>query len=169
MASQLIDDLGKLGTRRAPDPRGTDDVARTLTSTDAYGPDLKEVVMPLSEHEQRLLDQLEQQLHAEDPKFANVLSTSPSRSLSTRNIVIGVLVVIIGLMILLGGVASQLIVVGILGFLVMGAGVYLAISKPKFGADPQRVGKAGGNAGAKPKSGFMNNLEEKWDERRREQ
>lgn len=125
--------------------------------------------MPLSEHEQRLLDQLEQQLHAEDPKFANVLSTSPGRSMSTRNIVIGVLVVIIGLMILLGGVASQLIVVGILGFLVMGAGVYLAISKPKFGADPQRVGKAGGNGGAKPKSGFMNNLEEKWDERRREQ
>lgn len=125
--------------------------------------------MPLSEHEQRLLDQLEQQLHAEDPKFANVLSTSPRRSMSTRNIVIGVLVVIIGLMILLGGVASQLIVVGILGFLVMGAGVYLALSKPKFGGEPQSPGRAGSKAGAKQKSGFMNNLEEKWDERRREQ
>ena len=89
--------------------------------------------MPLSEHEQRLLDQLEQQLHAEDPKFANALSTAPSRSLSTRNIVIGVLVMIAGLLVLLGGVATHLILLGILGFLIMGGGVYIAVSKPKFG------------------------------------
>ncbi|MHA7304593.1 DUF3040 domain-containing protein [Arthrobacter sp. TMN-49] len=125
--------------------------------------------MPLSEHEQRLLDQLEQQLHAEDPKFASVLSTAPTRAMSTRNIVMGVLVVIVGLMILLGGVATQLIVVGILGFLVMGAGVYLALSKAKFGAEPENAGRSGSKTGAKQKSGFMNTLEEKWDERRRDQ
>lgn len=125
--------------------------------------------MPLSEHEQRLLEALEQQLHAEDPKFAHALSSAPTRSMSTRNIVIGVLVVIAGMLILLGGVASQLLVVGILGFLVMGGGVYLALSKPKFGGDAQGGNTSEGKSGAKQKSGFMNGLEEKWEERRREQ
>lgn len=125
--------------------------------------------MPLSEHEQRLLDQLEQQLHAEDPKFANALSTAPTRSLSTRNIVIGVLIMITGLLILLGGVATHLIPVGIIGFLAMGAGVYVAVSKPKFGAQTQPEHNPGAKTGDKQKSGFMNGLEEKWEERRREQ
>lgn len=125
--------------------------------------------MPLSEHEQRLLDQLEQQLHAEDPKFANALSSSPARSMSTRNVVIGVLVMIVGLLVLLGGVATQLLVVGILGFLIMGGGVYLAVSKAKFSGEGPATSKDGAGSAAKQKSGFMSNLEEKWDERRREQ
>ena len=125
--------------------------------------------MPLSEHEQRLLDQLEQQLHAEDPKFANALSTAPSRSLSTRNIVIGVLVMIAGLLVPRGGVATHLILLGILGFLIMGGGVYIAVSKPKFGDGAQSTDKPGTKSGSKQKSGFMNGLEEKWEERRREQ
>lgn len=125
--------------------------------------------MPLSEHEQRLLDQLEQQLHAEDPKFANALSSDSTRSLSMRNVVIGVLVVIVGLLVVLGGVASHLVIVGILGFLVMGGGVYLALSKAKFAPDQQGASNTGGKSGAKQKSGFMNGLEEKWEERRRQQ
>ena len=125
--------------------------------------------MPLSEHEQRLLDQLEQQLHAEDPKFANALSSAPARSMSTRNIVIGVLVMITGLLVLLGGVALQFIPLGILGFLVMGAGVYIAIAKPKFGGQAQDGSAPGTKGRTKQKSGFMNGLEEKWEERRREQ
>ncbi len=121
--------------------------------------------MPLSEHEQRLLDQLEEQLHAEDPKFAHALGSGPARSLSTRHIVIGVLVTIAGIMVLLGGVALKVIVVGILGFLIMGAGVYIAISRPKFGGDPTAAAKSR----SKQKSGFMNNLEERWEERRKDQ
>lgn len=35
--------------------------------------------MPLSEHEQRMLDQIERALYAEDPKFANtVRETNPA-------------------------------------------------------------------------------------------
>ncbi|NUS03079.1 MAG: DUF3040 domain-containing protein, partial [Nonomuraea sp.] len=36
--------------------------------------------MPLSEHEQRLLDQIEQALYAEDPKWANTVRISDPRS-----------------------------------------------------------------------------------------
>ncbi|RAN74500.1 hypothetical protein B5P43_28635 [Bacillus sp. SRB_336] len=121
--------------------------------------------MPLSEHEQRLLDQLEQQLHAEDPKFAHTLASDPARSLSTRHIVIGVLIMIVGIMVLLGGVALKVIAVGILGFLIMGVGVYFAISRPKFNGRPG----AGAKSTTRQKSGFMNSLEERWEERRKDQ
>lgn len=127
--------------------------------------------MPLSDHEQRLLDQLEAQLHAEDPKFANALATDPARSYSTRRIVVGVLVLIVGIVVLLGGVALSQgamavgIVVGVFGFLLMGAGVFIAVSKPKFAAAAQSAPRSS----TKQKSGFMNNLEERWEERRREQ
>ena len=125
--------------------------------------------MPLSEHEQRLLDQLEQQLHADDPKFASSLSLAPGRSFSTRNVVIGVLVMITGLLVLLGGVALQLIILGILGFLIMGGGVYIATSKSKRGVPAAGGSAPGAGNQAKQKSGFMSGLEEKWEERRREQ
>ncbi|PTT63121.1 DUF3040 domain-containing protein [Arthrobacter sp. HMWF013] len=121
--------------------------------------------MPLSEHEQKLLEQLEKQLHEDDPKFANSMGSDPGRTWSTRHIVIGVLCALAGIALLLVGVTTQLIIVGVLGFVVMGAGVYFATmrnaSAPKQNAGP---GKAG-----KPRSSFMSSLEERWDERRRDE
>jgi hypothetical protein len=122
--------------------------------------------MPLSEHEQRLLDQLEQQLHAEDPKFASSLGSDPARTFSTRHIVIGALAAIAGILVLLLGVAWQAIPLGVLGFVIMGAGVY-------FGTLRRGWRKGGDGAGSgrqgKAKSSFMSSLEERWDERRRDQ
>lgn len=118
--------------------------------------------MPLSEHEQRLLDALEQQLHAEDPKFANTLGADPARSFSTRHIVVGVLVSIAGILGLLAGVMTQIIAIGVAGFVVMGAGVYFATLRRRFAPS------AGGAAPKKAKSSFMSNLEERWEERRKD-
>ncbi|HSU70371.1 MAG TPA: DUF3040 domain-containing protein [Micrococcaceae bacterium] len=120
--------------------------------------------MPLSEHEQRLLDQLEQQLHAEDPKFASTLGSGPARAFSTRHIVIGALGAVVGILVLLLGVALQAIPLGVLGFLVMGGGVYYATMRRG-----RRKGSAGAGGSGKPRSSFMSNLEERWDERRRDQ
>ncbi|MBG0741409.1 DUF3040 domain-containing protein [Paeniglutamicibacter antarcticus] len=120
--------------------------------------------MPLSEHEQRLLDQLEQQLHAEDPKFAHTLGSDPANSFSTRHVVIGVLIAIVGIIVLLAGVAWQLIPLGVGGFLIMGAGVYVATLRkgsPRSGAGDSTTGQS-----KRPKSSFMSSLEERWDERR---
>ncbi|WP_026554197.1 DUF3040 domain-containing protein [Arthrobacter sp. 35W] len=118
--------------------------------------------MPLSEHEQRLLDALEQQLHEEDPKFANTLGADPARSFSTRHIVLGVLASIAGMLILLLGVALQSIPLGVAGFLVMGAGVYFATLRRRFAASGKSPGAK------KSKSSFMSNLEERWEERRKD-
>ncbi|MGX5717042.1 DUF3040 domain-containing protein [Arthrobacter sp. MAHUQ-56] len=119
--------------------------------------------MPLSEHEQKLLEQLEKQLHEDDPKFANSMGSDPGRSWSTRHVVIGVLCALAGIFLLLIGVTLQNIFVGVLGFVVMGGGVYFAT---------MRSSGARGSKGRTPKSGkqrssFMSGLEERWDERRR--
>ncbi|HKU35857.1 MAG TPA: DUF3040 domain-containing protein [Paenarthrobacter sp.] len=120
--------------------------------------------MPLSEHEQKLLEQLEKQLHEDDPKFANTMGSDPIRSWSTRHVIIGVLGAIAGILLLLVGVSLQQIFVGVLGFVVMGAGVYFATLRgAAFGRG--RKGKPGK---AKSKSSFMSSLEERWDERRRD-
>ena len=118
--------------------------------------------MPLSEHEQKLLEQLEKQLHEDDPKFASSMGSVPGRSWSTRHLVIGVLATLAGVLLLLVGVSMQNIFVGVLGFVVMGAGVYFATMRSSA------VGKAlatGGRKQGKPRSSFMSNLEQRWDER----
>jgi Flp pilus assembly protein TadB len=125
---------------------------------------LKEVVMPLSEHEQKLLEQLERQLHEDDPKFANSMGSDPGRTWSTRHIVIGVLATLAGVLLLLVGVSLQNIFVGVFGFIVMGAGVYFATMRS---AAAGKAKTAGHGKKSKGRSSFMNSLEERWDERRR--
>ena len=120
--------------------------------------------MPLSEHEQKLLEQLEKQLHEDDPKFASTMGSDPIRSWSTRHVIIGVLGAIAGILLLLVGVSMQAIPVGVLGFVVMGAGVYFATLR---GGAFGKAGK-GKPVKGKPKSSFMSSLEERWDERRRD-
>ncbi|MCA4132784.1 DUF3040 domain-containing protein [Arthrobacter sp. M4] len=118
--------------------------------------------MPLSEHEQKLLEQLEKQLHEDDPKFANSMGSDPGRAWSTRHIIIGVLAAVAGVLLLLIGVSLQNIFLGVLGFVVMGAGVYFATLRSSAAGKARKAGRKG-----KSRSSFMNNLEERWDERRR--
>lgn len=121
--------------------------------------------MPLSEHEQRLLEQLEKQLH-EDHRFASTMKTvSNAGNYSTRNLALGALIGIVGIGVLIAGVSSQLIIVGVLGFIVMFGGVYLALSR-KGGSTA--VKSAEGTKSAQ-KSGFMSDLESKWEQRKRDE
>src|SRR5215217_2974761 len=111
--------------------------------------------MPLSEHEQKLLEQLEKQLHEDDPKFANSMGSDPGRTWSTRHVVMGVLGTLAGVLLLLVGVWMQSIFVGVLGFILMGAGVYFATMRSTggAGAKAKRTGKGG-----KSRSSFMSSL-----------
>ena len=120
--------------------------------------------MPLSEHEQRLLEQLEKQLH-EDHRFASSMknSTSPG-GFSTRNIAIGALIGVAGIVVLILGISSQWIPVGVIGFAMMCAGVYVALSRSSLG----RFGGKGAPKGSRQKSSFMSDLESKWDARRKD-
>ena len=119
--------------------------------------------MPLSEQEQRLLDEMERHLMRND---ADVVSApTDGRSLSYRNIVYGTILVLAGLGALIVGVSTQLIVVGVIGFVVMLGGVVLAVT-------PTR-GIARGPVDVPPptatrqrtNSSFMDRMNDRWDRR----
>ncbi len=121
--------------------------------------------MPLSEYEQRMLEQMERQLRSDDPKLADALG---SRRSSGSRVLLGVVVLIVGMGMLVGGVALQFYWLGIVGFLAMFGGVWIAVSKPRRRADgtaPHGPPTAARSArGARPT--FMQRLEERWDRRR---
>ncbi|MGH3714766.1 MAG: DUF3040 domain-containing protein [Micromonosporaceae bacterium] len=80
--------------------------------------------MPLSEHEQRLFEEIEKSL-AEDPKFASAVRANDPRSHVRRRLVLAGLLVLVGLGVVVYGAVSKVAVVGVAGFLVMlGAAVY---------------------------------------------
>jgi hypothetical protein len=123
--------------------------------------------MPLSEHEQRLLEQMERQLYADDPKLASTLRGSGRTLRSRHQVVLGVIGIIVGLSLLVAGVAAPLWPLGVAGFLVMLGSGWWASSGWHSGAaasSGSSRGQAGRN-GAR-KAGFMNRIEERWERRR---
>lgn len=138
--------------------------------------------VPLSEYEQRVLEELEQQLRSDDPKLANTISGRPVRR--PLHVGLGIVGLLGGLAALVGGSATGQLWLSVAGFLLMFSGVLLAISRPRTGrqrdkdADqttdgPDNVrpihGKSGRSAGkSNGGSSFMDKLEERWDRRRRE-
>jgi hypothetical protein len=81
------------------------------------------------------------------------MGSDPGRSWSTRHMVIGVLCALAGIFLLLVGVTLQIIFVGVLGFVVMGAGVYFATMRNSASGKARPAGKSG-----KPRSYFMSSL-----------
>lgn len=126
--------------------------------------------MPLSEYEQRVLQQLEQQLRSDDPRFVSQLAAEPKFGL--RRLVLGVAALVLGLTMLVVGVAASQVWISVLGFVAMLGGVMLAISRPKKGSGGQGgQGGEGGTRGPGPTPegpGFMDRMEDRWDRRRDE-
>ncbi|MEU3035132.1 DUF3040 domain-containing protein, partial [Streptomyces griseoaurantiacus] len=75
--------------------------------------------MPLSEHEQRMLEQMERALYAEDPKFATALEGSALRTYTRRRVYQAVAGFLVGIALLMAGMVAQQIWVSVVGFLVM--------------------------------------------------
>ncbi|WP_344974339.1 DUF3040 domain-containing protein [Streptosporangium fragile] len=128
--------------------------------------------MPLSEHEQRLLDQIEQALYAEDPKWANTVRISDPRSHYRRRLVKASIGFILGIVLLMVGVVINNIPLGVGGFVVMLAACLWGLSSWKrmngfgdTGAMPsdQPRGRAGRRGG--PRQSFMERMEERWRRR----
>ena len=84
--------------------------------------------MPLSEEELRLLEQMERALVAEDPKLASTMRGTTLRATARRRALFAGGVFVVGVAVLMTGAVTQLIPVGILGFVVMLASAYIALS-----------------------------------------
>ncbi len=121
--------------------------------------------MPLSEQEQRLLDEMERHLMRND---ADVVSAPrEGQSLSYRNIVIGALLVLAGLGGLIVGVSTNLIIVGVIAFVVMVVGVVLAVRPAKGGAAPRTSAppSTGPRKAPTPNASFLDRMNDRWDRR----
>ncbi len=129
--------------------------------------------MALSEREQKLLEQMEQALYAEDPRFATRIRAHGDGT-SKRRMLIGVLAVVAGLGLVFLGVLGQQIWLGAIGFAVMVTGGVWAFA-PARKTGPTGVVQSDGSipprSPKQPKSGpgFMTRLEERWDRRERDQ
>ena len=130
------------------------------------------LAMPLSEHEQRLLDQMEQALYAEDPKFATSLRSANGVRASRGRAALGVLGVLVGLGLILAGVSSTMIALGVGGFALMLIGAIIAYSAfrvPSATAEKETGAQAPVAQRQDPKSsGFMDRLEDRWRKRNEE-
>nr|WP_297424375.1 DUF3040 domain-containing protein [uncultured Actinotalea sp.] len=128
--------------------------------------------MPLSEYEQRVLEQMERQLSSDDPKLVNTFQGRASHGL--RRWVLVSLGALVGLTVLVLGAATSNPLVGVLGFVVMFVSVVLAFSPPRRGGPSGVVGADGAvrrpNPAARParSSGLLQRMEERWDRRRDE-
>lgn len=132
--------------------------------------------MPLSEHEQRVLEQMEKALYAEDPRLATQLKRTAhvggSAGLDRRRLAVGVLVALVGLALVVGGVMTSYIWLGVIGFLAMvGGGAWAATPSRSGGLgvvakDGSVTKSTKGKSGAKKSGSFMDRMEQQWDKRK---
>ena len=123
---------------------------------------LYSLVMPLSDHERRLLAEMEAALQQDDPRLVSTM-TGKARTRQSSRVLVGSLLLLAGMAILLAGLIAQTIPVGIVGFLVALIGVVFIFSN--IGSTgPGRSSR--GSRGPKPKKApWSSRLEERWDRR----
>lgn len=117
--------------------------------------------MPLSEQEQRLLDEMERSLYHNEADDVTTVGAPRGRASFTA-ILLGAIAGVLGLGLLLTGVIAQQPVVGVLGFALMFGGALFAIAPPiRF-----RVLSSGhGAAPRAERATFMDSLNDRWDRR----
>jgi len=128
--------------------------------------------MPLSEQEQRLLDEMERNLYQNDADFVATVGARRGRP-NYRGIVIGAVLVVAGIVTLLVGVGMRLPVVGVIGFVVMFGGVLVAITPARAvkGTESMKstapAGSSSRASAGKPRrsGGFMDTLNDRWERR----
>ncbi|MCQ4208534.1 MULTISPECIES: DUF3040 domain-containing protein [Streptomyces] len=131
--------------------------------------------MPLSEHEQRMLEQMERALYAEDPKFATALEGSGLRTYTRRRVYQAVAGFLVGIALLMAGMVAQQIWISVVGFLVMLGCAVLAVTGWRKAPKPgeQQAGAVPGAPAArrqsKQKRSMMDRIEQRWQRRRDEQ
>jgi hypothetical protein len=135
--------------------------------------------MPLSEHEQRQLEQIEQALRADDPRFANAVHAADPRAHYKRRVIGAALGFLTGVGLLLAGVVVTVIPIAVAGFVVMLACSMWAVTSyrrmtgnttGRVPAQPRGSGKkrraaTDRRAGKQAGSGLMRRLEERWRRR----
>jgi hypothetical protein len=139
------------------------------------GLSLKGTKMPLSEQEQRLLEEMERSLYNNDSDFVTTMSSGRGRPSYTM-VVLGILGSLVGIGIVITGVALRQPLIGVAGFIVLLAGALFAIAPPRrrrglLGPAPVPPRSSTGSAprgrgrGSSKGGSLMDRLNERWDKR----
>ena len=123
--------------------------------------------MALSEHEQRLLDEMERGFYQSEADVLQAGSAEPRR-LNYRSLVLGVIVVVAGIGVLVAGVAVQLLWLGLVGFAIMLGGVVLMLSRRSSApltVDDITSASAGPRAAKSSRESLSERMERRWDQR----
>ena len=123
--------------------------------------------MPLSEHEQRLLDEMERNLYKNE---ADVMNTADFRRAPNYTaIAVGVLMGLVGIVTMVVGVSLDITVVGVLGFGILFAGVMVAVAIPGTSSDGAEAPRPSGPRATSPagSASFMDRLNDRWERRER--
>ncbi|MFB4307734.1 DUF3040 domain-containing protein [Actinomadura sp. GTD37] len=127
--------------------------------------------MPLSEHEQRMLEQIESALYAEDPKFAHAVRSTNPQVHYKRRIVKAALGFVVGVCALMAGLVinegTVTIAISVTGFLLMVVCCVWALTswKRMTGIGNESARSTGGRPSRPAKAGFMERMEERWRRR----
>ena len=110
--------------------------------------------MALSDHEKRMLQEMEAALMTEDPRLVSALS-GEAKPMGRNNIMRGLGLVVLGIVVLFGGLIAKLTPVGVLGFIIALGGVIMAISSIGRPSLPK----------SRRTSSMSARLEQRWDKR----
>ncbi len=120
--------------------------------------------MPLSEHEQRLFEQIERSL-AEDPKFASAVRATDPRFHARRRLIVAAALVVAGLALVVFGV-SRGVVLSVAGFVVMlGAAAFGLSSLRRAHGVELRAVNGTATRSTRRRSSLIDRLEERWRQR----
>lgn len=121
--------------------------------------------MPLSEHEQRLFEQIERSL-AEDPKFASAVRANDPRVHARRRLFLAVVIVLAGLALMVVGTVNKLLPLGVAGFAVMLGGAAFAMQSQRRAKNPTLQAVDGKSSRqTRRRASLIDRLEERWRRR----
>ncbi|MBX9470462.1 DUF3040 domain-containing protein [Microcella sp.] len=123
--------------------------------------------MPLSEHEQRLLEEMERNLYQNDADFVATVSGRRGKP-NYRLIVIGALLAVAGVAALVAGVIVQQPLIGVVGFGLMLGGVLMVLSPGRAPADATSAPAPGASARKPARASWMDTMTERWERRQDE-
>lgn len=118
--------------------------------------------MALSEHEQRLLDEMERGFYQSE---ADVMEARVQRRrVNYRSLVLGIIVGLVGIGVLIGGVAAQQLWLGLIGFAAMVGAVLLMLQREGDGSEAPAEGSRPSKARSGRKT-LSERMEQRWDDR----
>ncbi|CAB4643716.1 unannotated protein [freshwater metagenome] len=113
--------------------------------------------MALSDHERKLLAEMEAALEQEDPRLLSTL-TGKARTRQSSRALLGLSILALGAVVLISGLVAQATIVGVIAFVICLAGVLLIITNISLNSGGKKV----------KKPGWGSSLEERWDRRNNE-